>query len=148
MPAIEKIDWDAAFDAWILIHRPKGILTQQAYAQSLGVAPTWLSTRFNEIERIRKTDEIKQKMPKVLQQSLDKIEEGLEFIKPEELASTSARVFSTIADRLGMSPQAQVIQIQQNNANQTILVPLFEGEVASKAEKIFESETDLYPEGK
>jgi hypothetical protein len=143
MPVVKVEDWDLAYDQWILVHKPNGV-KQQDYAKSLGANATWLSTRFNEIARNRIMLEIKGDMPKVLQKALKGMEEGLNYVDPKEQASVSSRVFSTIADRDGMSPQAQIINIQQKNSMAVVSVPLFE-EGAERAKAMFETEGDVYP---
>ena len=45
-------DWDLAYDSWILVKKPEGML-QKDYAVSLGVTEAYLSSRFSEIRSKR-----------------------------------------------------------------------------------------------
>jgi len=145
MPAVAKIeDWEAAYDAYMNTRAIHGV-TQRDYAFELGVHENHLSTKFNEVKRNRIMQGIKGKMPEVLAKSLERMSEGLDYMKQEDMASVSTKVFSTLADRDGMSPQAQIINIQQRNSQNIVSVPLFE-EGKKLAEEMLKDEADAYPE--
>jgi hypothetical protein len=147
-----KLDWDQAFDEWVLVIRPRGDVTQAEFAKSKGVSPTHLSTRFGEIEVARITGQARAGMAKVLMTSIDKVAEGLKDLKDDKNVDaatrtrTAAGVLRTTADRLGFSPQQTTINIQQNNATKVEIVPLFEAAYVDADKAVFDADKDIYPE--
>lgn len=132
MSKITKIDWDQAFDAWVLVIRPKGEMTQAEYAKSLGVNHTWLSHRFTEIEVERISNKAKGKMASVMAKSLEKMDEGLDQMDSDPEVDSASKLraandaFKSTSDRLGLSPQANIISIQntnQANAQSILTIP-------------------------
>ncbi len=121
MGAKPKLDWDSAFDEWVLVVKPKGDITQKAFALQKGVEPTHLSRRFHEIELDRTTNTAKSKMAHVMIKSLERVDEALDELDEDEKVTASDKLrsandsFKATADRMGLSPQAQIINIQQSN---------------------------------
>jgi hypothetical protein len=119
--ALAKLDWEKAFDDWVMVFRPKGEITEKEYAKSLGISYTHLSHRFSEIRVQRISNKAKNKMAKVMIKSLNKMDEGLDELDDDEDVDAASKLrasseaFKSTADRLGLSPQANVIQIQNNN---------------------------------
>ncbi len=139
MGAKPKIDWQAAFDEFLLVHKPNGML-QKDFATLKGVQPTYLSLRFNEIESERIMESNKAEMPKLMQTALKGLKEALNEepdrqtvdlrtgIGVEAKAKLTLATATAMADRLGMSPQAMTLNVQQNNLNKAAIqsVPFFQ----------------------
>ena len=156
MGATPKIDWEQAFDAWILVIKPKGELTQATYAKQLGVQETHLSRRFAEIKRERTMAAINSKMPQVMRKSLKQVDEALDAtqvqndkgdwidVDPMAKGKLALDIFAKLADRQGMSPQANLITIQQNTQTNTFIIqPMFHSEQNQEETKLlFNAELD------
>ncbi len=133
-------EWDQAFDQWIMVIKPKGEMTQFEYAKSLGVSAPWLSTKFSEIEISRITNNAKVKMAKVLEKSLDKVDEGLDELDGDEKVTAAGKVhasnesFKIMADRLGMAPAQMNMNV---NTNIQMNVSLFGSEDKPNIETMF-----------
>jgi len=135
MGAKPKLDWDSTFDEWVLVVKPKGEITQKAFAIKKGVEPTHLSRRFHEIELDRTTNTAKSKMAHVMIKSLDRVDEALDELDQDDKVTAADKLrsanasFTSTADRLGLSPQANIINIQQSNQsnlNATFIIqPMF-----------------------
>lgn len=151
MPAIEKLDWEQAYDEFILVHKPKG-MKQYEFAALKEVNPQWLSVRFKEIEGERLIKSNRSDMPRIMAKALKGLEEALdedadrsvpEFrtgIGVEAKAKLSLAAASSMADRLGMSPQAMTINMQQLNQNKTVLaVPIFAAQASPMMDKFLGS---------
>lgn len=132
MGAKPKIDWEHAFDEYLTVYKPKG-MKQKDYAVFKGVQPAWLSTRFNEIENERLMEVNKARMPKLLSMGLDVVEDTLQMktgfnedepgtgISDEFKAKFGLEAVKAMSDRLGMSPQAVTLNVQQVNQNKTLI---------------------------
>ena len=146
--ASPKIDWENEYDAWILVHKPKG-MKQYEFAELKGVTDTWLSTRFNEIENERLMMTNKTKMPKLLAKALDNVETALDEapdrsiaelrvgISVTDKAKLSLEAVKTMSDRLGLSPAAMTINMQQNNSKNIAILamPIFAAEAQPLMDK-------------
>jgi hypothetical protein len=95
-------------------------------------------------------------MPKLLSLALQNVKEALleppdrevaklrTGISVTDKAKLSLDAAATMADRLGMSPAATIINLQQNNNNKTVIAPLFE-QAPDAIDAVFTVEHDVYP---
>ncbi len=156
MAAPSKIEnWDAAFDEFILVHKPKG-MKQYEFAALKQVDAEWMSTKFSEIRNERLMTENRSRMPKLLSRGLDEMESTLDMvagIKEDEPGKGISQEFKSkmgleaakfAADRLGMSPQAVTINMQQLNQSKIVIAPLFDM-APSEIDKPFTIDGDMYP---
>ncbi len=154
MPNIEKLDWNQAFDEFILVHKPAG-MKQYQFAALKEVDVEWLSTKFTEIRNERLMTKNKSRLPKLLSKALDGLESALgeevdrevadkrTGIGVEAKAKLSLAAVTGIADRLGMSPQAMTINMQQLTQNKTILaVPIFAAEYSQELDNFLGKTVD------
>ncbi len=133
-----KINWEQAFERYVIEEVPKGI-TQAAYAAAIGVNSCYFSTKFTSWERERELTIFKRRTPNLLNKALDNVEKTLkedaEYVKsadraglsPQFKAEFSLDAVKAFAGMEGISPQGAIINIQ-NKATATVLAPMFAGQ--------------------
>lgn len=104
-------------------------LTLNDFAAERNLNASNLSTRFAEFKRQAQLNIFRGRNPEILVKAQSNVSEALENgkLKPQFRAEFALNTLKAIADREGMSPQAQIINIKTMAAaiGQAITVPLF-----------------------
>lgn len=143
-----KINWEQAFEQWLShkLENPKA--TQKAFAVSIGLDVEYLSTRFTEIRTKRLLDTSKGLFPKLLKKSLaiinNTLNEDADYstsadrtgISPEFKGKFALETAKAMADRLGMSPQAMTVNLNQNNLT-VMQAPIFAAQYEDLTNSMF-----------
>ncbi len=135
MAGVDKVDYAREFKnfelaKWVL-EQDGGKLTQEEYAYQIGVNPAGLSTHFAELRRKEEDAEIVQNLRAISRLATNKVSKGIASLQMETVkdAEGIARIGYGAADRIGFSPQAATINIQNSNTQQTLVIPpMFAGE--------------------
>ncbi len=144
-----KLNWDDAFDEYLLVHKPNG-MPQYEFAASKKVDANWLSSKFAEIRRQRRLQSVKNDMPKVMLKALRSVNEALDE-EPDrspsatrtgmsvgEKAKISIEAFKAMADREGMSPQAVTLNMQQINQNKSVVTVAYFATAPTEVKELFQ----------
>jgi hypothetical protein len=125
-----KHDYKALYLEFCAIRANSGI-TEKAYCAERGLNPTYTSSRFADLKREAEIAIFKRKNTEILVKAQQNVENALgdEGLPAEFQAKYSLETYKAVADREGLSPQANIINIQ-NSANAqaaAVIVPLFAG---------------------
>jgi hypothetical protein len=132
-PGQKVLDWEAEYDHYLSIKRTRQI-TQAEYAETLGVARAWVSTNFAHIRRQRFKLEVSNLLPEIMRDSLRDVKTALNInrdsLDDKQKQAFALEAFAKVADRTGFSPQAVMVNVQQNNSNTVLMPPIFGGAYA------------------
>lgn len=154
MGAHPKINWEQAFEQWLSHKRDNPKATQKAFAVSIGLDIEYLSTRFTEIRTKRLLDTSKGLFPKLLKKSLaiinNTLNEDADYniaaertgISPEFKGKFALETAKAMADRLGMSPQAMTLNLNQNNLT-VLQAPIFAAPYADLEDAMFPTDAKV-----
>ena len=110
----KRIDWPEMYGEWIKAKMAGETLT--AFAERVHHGKAYLSTRFKEIQ----IELIKDQMANIVTKGVDIVSKSLnsDNVNPE----FALKATTSMADRIGMSPQSQQINVNQSN---TVNISLF-----------------------
>jgi hypothetical protein len=97
--------------------------TQVEFCKDKDLEPTMISRHFAELKREAQIDLFKRRNTGILLKAQSNVHKALEAdqVKPE----FSLDAYKAIADREGLSPQAQIINIQNQATAGVVLAPFF-----------------------
>ncbi len=135
MSRTDKLDYEREFANFELANsvlEPCGKeLTQSEFAYYLGVSYQTLSIHFKELREKAENQEIINNLKAISRKGLNKVSVALDTISVTTIkeSETMSRIAYGAADRIGFSPQAATINIQNSNTQQTLVIPpMFAGE--------------------
>jgi hypothetical protein len=144
-PGQKVLDWGAEYDHYIALKRTQG-LTQAQYAEQLGVDKSWVSTNFAQIRRERYKLDVSNLLPRIMAESLRDVQAALNLnrdgLDDRQKQGFALEAFAKVADRAGFSPQAVMVNVQQNNSSTVVMPPIFGGEYSDGVKQMLGSADD------
>lgn len=111
---------------------PDLALTQKGYAEALGIGEMALSRHFTVFRQQEEDEEIRQTFRRIAKNGNNKVAKFIDEFTPTDIkdAETLAKIGNGAADRIGFSPQAATINVNQQNVQALVIPPLFASEEA------------------
>ena len=135
MPAAldKRIPWETHFNKWMIEVKPTGLsLRQFCIDHKLNETSTY--AKFKEL----RMDYFREKMTDTMGKGLHIVEKTLDEAGVDP--NFALKATTAMADRIGLSPQAQIISVSQNNSNIAI-TPIFQSLDAKEFQGLLEDES-------
>lgn len=121
MGMTKQHDYKREFDNFQLAKSIDTSITEKDFAVGLRMSYTTISSRFAPFNQQLEEDEIRQTLRKITKSAHNKVNKFIESFEPQKIqeADTLSMIGARTADRIGFSPQASTINIQNNQNNKT-----------------------------